>query len=293
MTLGVGVGLAILAAIFFVPFLHAKVIKKDNTLKWYHIFMGPLLWSRVAPAGVEQAVVPNYAVVQEDKEHEFQEYPSPSGSFNPENASDGDFKSTQDFKEPQVNETPYSDGINHLKNPEIETNKYNYKQLQQMAEDKFHARLRTKKGPLGWAMRFLHNNPMGAGQLYEIHNIKRALVRLPAQVTVGALYGINYDIHAAQHGVEGTPDGERMKSVYSHAKQYSNEVEHTYSFVQIITACTASFAHGANDVGNSVGPWAVIYGAWHTGSAAAKTAPVPLWQLAVLSLTISLGFCRK
>jgi sodium-dependent phosphate transporter len=66
-------------------------------------------------------------------------------------------------------------------------------------------------------------------------------------------------------------------------------VEHTYSFVQILTACTASFAHGANDIGNSVGPWAVIYSAWHTGNAAASKAPVPVWQLAVLSATISLG----
>jgi solute carrier family 20 (sodium-dependent phosphate transporter) len=44
-----------------------------------------------------------------------------------------------------------------------------------------------------------------------------------------------------------------MKRVYAAAKKYPNEVEHTYSFVQILTACTASFAHGANDIGNSVG----------------------------------------
>ena len=61
------------------------------------------------------------------------------------------------------------------------------------------------------------------------------------------------------------------------------------SHLQIITACTASFAHGANDIGNSVGPWAVIYGAWSTGSAAQSKAQVPVWQLAVLSLAISFG----
>jgi sodium-dependent phosphate transporter len=80
-----------------------------------------------------------------------------------------------------------------------------------------------------------------------------------------------------------------MERVYSHAKKYSNEVEHTYSFVQVLTACTASFAHGANDIGNAVGPWAVIYGAWNTGKAASSKAPVPVWQLAVLSATLSLG----
>lgn len=80
-----------------------------------------------------------------------------------------------------------------------------------------------------------------------------------------------------------------MKEVYAHAPKYPNEVEHTYSYIQVITACTASFAHGANDIGNSVGPWAVIYGAWQTGNAAQSKAAVPVWQLAVLSATISVG----
>jgi sodium-dependent phosphate transporter len=80
-----------------------------------------------------------------------------------------------------------------------------------------------------------------------------------------------------------------MDRVYSHATKYQNEVEYLYSFIQIITACTASFAHGANDIGNSVGPWAVIYSAWSTGDAAKSKAPVPIWQLAVLSATISIG----
>lgn len=36
-TLGTGGGLAVLSAIFFVPWLHAKVIKKDADIKWYVI----------------------------------------------------------------------------------------------------------------------------------------------------------------------------------------------------------------------------------------------------------------
>ena len=80
-----------------------------------------------------------------------------------------------------------------------------------------------------------------------------------------------------------------MRRVCDAAEKYPDEVEHTYSFVQIITACTASFAHGANDIGNSVGPWAVIYSAWKTGNAAESKAAVPIWQLAVLAATISVG----
>lgn len=59
-------------------------------------------------------------------------------------------------------------------------------------------------------------------------------------VVAGLLYGIHYDIHAAQTGIAGTPDGQRMARVYAHATKYPNETEHTYSFVQILTACTAS-----------------------------------------------------
>jgi len=130
---------------------------------------------------------------------------------------------------------------------------------------------------------------MGPGAIYERHNLRIIAKRIPAMITCGALYGLHYDIHAAQSGISGTPEGDRMERVYAHAKKYSNEVEHTYSFVQVLTACTASFAHGANDIGNSVGPWAVIYSAWSTGDAAAAKLPVPIWQLAVLSATISIG----
>jgi len=138
-------------------------------------------------------------------------------------------------------------------------------------------------------MRTLRDNPMGPGQIYEVKNMKILAKRIPAMIVCGALYGLHYDIHAAQTGIAGTPEGDRMQRVYDAAEKYPNEVEHTYSFVQILTACTASFAHGANDIGNSVGPWAVIYSAWRTGNAAASKAPVPVWQLAVLSATISLG----
>jgi sodium-dependent phosphate transporter len=165
-----------------------------------------------------------------------------------------------------------------------------YRILLANAREEHHAELRQKKTPLGWAMRTLHNNQLGAGSIYELHNMKATLIRLPAQVVVGALYGMSYDIHRAQVGVLGTPEGRRMERVYANAKKYPNEVEYLYSFVQIITACTASFAHGANDVGNAVGVWAAMYSAWSTGETVGSKADVPLWQIAVIALTICFGF---
>lgn len=260
-TLGTGAALALLSALFFVPYVHAKVIKKDNALKWWQFIYGPLLFKRPAPEGVDRAVVPNYAVVQEDSDDEATRTRSATPNTEGE-------KSTVTV-------------------PEVQ--QVSYKELQQQGEAKLHAKLLKNRGPIGWGMRTLRDNPMGAGQLYELHNMKMMLKRIPAMVVVGLLYGLHYDIHAAQTGIQGTPEGDRMQRVYANAEKYPNEVEHTYSFVQILTACTASFAHGANDIGNSVGPWAVIYTAWSTGEAAASKASVPIWQLATLAAVISLG----
>jgi sodium-dependent phosphate transporter len=266
-TVSCGVGLALLSFLIFVPYLYARVVKRDHTVRWYHMFQGPLLFRRPAPEGVEAARVPDYAVVQHHDEDEVKPELKKSDS------SDDDI-------------TP----ADHEKGVVVtEERQLSYKELMQQGQDRFHARLRTKKGPLGWAMRYLHENKIQTGEIYEKKNLIITAKRIPAMIVVGALYGVNYDIHAAQTGIHGTPEGRRMERVYSHAPKYANEVEHTYSFVQVLTACTASFAHGANDIGNAVGPWAVIYSAWNTGNAAKSRAPVPIWQLAVLSATLSLG----
>ncbi|KAI5477868.1 hypothetical protein MNV49_005853 [Pseudohyphozyma bogoriensis] len=102
-------------------------------------------------------------------------------------------------------------------------------------------------------------------------------------------HGMNVDIHALQTGQAGTPEGERMRKVYENAKQYPNEVEHLYSFMQVLTACTASFAHGANDVSNAVGPYAVIYQVWKSGLSSSSKEPVPVWILVFGGAMISIG----
>jgi sodium-dependent phosphate transporter len=257
-TLGTGGGVALLAALFFVPFVHAKIIKKDYTVKWFMFPLGLLLFKRPAPADADRAAVPDYAVVQEDDRSAGEQ----DDVVNPDH---GAYPAPPEDNEKALAAAHHgrTDGLNE--------------------------KLLESRGPMGWAMRTLRDNPMGAGEMYEAHNIKTLLKRLPALIVYGALYGLHYDIHAAQTGAHGTPEGERTRRVYAHAEKYSNEVEHTYSFVQILTACTASFAHGANDIGNSVGPWAVIYAAWSTGNAAAAKATVPVWQLAVLSGMISIG----
>ncbi|EFR05111.1 phosphate permease PHO89 [Nannizzia gypsea CBS 118893] len=268
-TMGTAGGVFLLACLFFVPYVHAKVIKKDASVKWYHAFMGPLLFKRAPVSPADQASVPNYAVVQHDPELE--DVPVAGDALG--KAENG--ASTPDEKEQKL--------------AAIDAPPLTQKELNAIGDARLNAKLRKKRGPLGWALRTLHDNPMGPGQIYELHNIKIIIKRIPATIVAVSCTVCTNDIHAAQSGIAGTPEGSRMARVYDAAEKYPNEVEHTYSFVQVLTACTASFAHGANDIGNSVGPWAVIYGAWSTGDAAKAKAPVPVWQLAVLALTISLG----
>jgi phosphate/sulfate permease len=75
-----------------------------------------------------------------------------------------------------------------------------------------------------------------------------------------------------------------------HSHPFSNElptdsvppqdVEKTFVYLQILSACLVAFAHGANDVANAIGPVAAILGALKTQTIAVQTE-VPIWLLAL------------
>ena len=88
--------------------------------------------------------------------------------------------------------------------------------------------------------------------------------------------GVDQDIVKLQ-AKEGILSGD-LEEIHAHAPHYDNRTEYLYTFLQVMTACTASFTHGANDVANAIGPYATIYEVWHTG-ALKKKADVPTWIL--------------
>lgn len=65
-------------------------------------------------------------------------------------------------------------------------------------------------------------------------------------------------------------------------------VNHLFTWPLICSAALLSFAHGANDVANAIGPLAAIHEAIQTGAIATRTL-VPLWILVVGALGLSLG----
>ena len=70
--------------------------------------------------------------------------------------------------------------------------------------------------------------------------------------------------------------------------QQHNQVEKTFGYLQILSACFVAFAHGANDVANAIGPMAAILAIikHKTVEAAAQT---PLWLLALGGAGIVVG----
>jgi len=66
------------------------------------------------------------------------------------------------------------------------------------------------------------------------------------------------------------------------------QVERLFSYLQVGTACSVAFAHGANDVANAIGPFAAIVSVFRNGDLAMKV-PVPLWILALGGLGIIVG----
>ncbi|MBW3095909.1 inorganic phosphate transporter [Pseudohoeflea coraliihabitans] len=68
----------------------------------------------------------------------------------------------------------------------------------------------------------------------------------------------------------------------------NQSLRYLFSLPLIISAGLLSFAHGANDVANAVGPLAAIVHTAEAGEVAAKVS-IPLWVMAVGALGISLG----
>ncbi|KAK9522485.1 hypothetical protein VZT92_018946 [Zoarces viviparus] len=51
-----------------------------------------------------------------------------------------------------------------------------------------------------------------------------------------------------------------------------------FQFLQILTACFSSFAHGGNDVSNAIGPLVALWLVYESGSVV-SSAPTPIWLL--------------
>ena len=79
----------------------------------------------------------------------------------------------------------------------------------------------------------------------------------------------------------------RKKS--SNSENTRESVNNLFTVPLIFAAALLSFAHGANDVANAVGPLAAIADAIQSGGGVSGKAPIPLWVMMIGALGISLG----
>ena len=56
-----------------------------------------------------------------------------------------------------------------------------------------------------------------------------------------------------------------VRSIHENAEVFDVKTERSMRYLQILTACCDSFAHGANDVANSIGPFAALYTIYKAG----------------------------
>jgi len=83
-------------------------------------------------------------------------------------------------------------------------------------------------------------------------------------------------------------DDNKVVPVEHDDEVYDPRIEYSFGYLQIFTSICTSFAHGANDVSNAVGPLAAIWHIYQTGSVSSKI-DVPPWILAIGGAGIVFG----
>jgi len=93
----------------------------------------------------------------------------------------------------------------------------------------------------------------------------------------------NQDLHA-----QSMHENPRAAKLWDDGEKFDPEAEMYSNYIQVFTACLNSFAHGANDVSNTIAPLSAIIQIYQDG-AVKKEAPVQKWVLAYGCGAIVLG----
>jgi phosphate/sulfate permease len=92
------------------------------------------------------------------------------------------------------------------------------------------------------------------------------------------------DLHEISLG-----ESKRAAAIWEKSTEYDLKSERLFQYLQVFTACMASFAHGANDVANAIAPVSGILYIYKNGDFATK-AEVNKGILAMGGAAIGLGF---
>lgn len=70
-----------------------------------------------------------------------------------------------------------------------------------------------------------------------------------------------------------------LAGIHDQAEKFDPRTEQVFKYLQIISAAAMSFAHGANDVANAVGPFAALYGIYQVCAAQLQGSTAVLYLL--------------
>jgi len=98
-----------------------------------------------------------------------------------------------------------------------------------------------------------------------------------------ALSGISHDVH------KDIRDDDKLVAMHDDAEHFKPETEQVFKYLQVLSACAVAFAHGANDVGNAIGPFAAALAVYQTMRVPGTNVTVELWILALGAFGIVVG----
>ncbi|KAM0206263.1 hypothetical protein ACHAPA_011823 [Fusarium lateritium] len=252
MIVGVGAAWALIITIFLLPWLYRIVIVDDWQLRWWHIPQGPLLLKRPAPPAQPEGAAGGIKDFYEGHltRDELEGLRRAGREGSDEFERAQDQTSNEGKDASNENKAVSSDGT-----PDVS----------ERVETKPRRSLVGPKPDGKWFS--------GAVMFWYL---KKAF-----------LSGVDQDIIAMQKK-KSILTGD-LDEIHANVPHYDNRAEYLYTFMQVMTACTASFTHGANDVANAIGPYATIYQIWHTGGLEGSKSSVPVWILCFGGAGIALG----
>lgn len=90
---------------------------------------------------------------------------------------------------------------------------------------------------------------------------------------------------------KGQKEEELVDNIHANAEKFDNRTEGLFKYLQVFTAVCDAFSHGANDVANAIGPFAVVWTIHNSSKLSKKTemGEDAYWILALGGVGIALG----